>query len=281
MKANGCEYPWNIPWKNPWKTTQGVVLGVVTLIALQNCAAPKKYHYVYAPDLPAQGKTDNFSPAELEVEEALTRAAGGPLCGEYFGPMLDSALLVITDFENLTFSVDIKEGTCQIERGTRAGFNPEYIIPLNRQNTLNLATILEDGEISEEEAYRIHYVTFLPAVKSYFRNEKLYDPRVAGYLKLPNFMHMKLLNPQGYAYQGATLEASATVVNVDGRWLVFPGLVGDPEVRMEVTHVQAAEFTRMLRESNQPGLSGKEARERLDAIKKFNEAVTVYRRDAR
>lgn len=260
------------------KETINTITSGAAMCLLLACGSSDEYHYVKVPQELPQGKSGGLSDSEQEIEAALTTAAASPGCAKYFGPMMERALLVITDAPDLTFTVDISESGCKVERGTRADFKPELVIPLNRQNCLNVAKIFEDGQVSDEEAYRIHYATFLPAVRSYFADERLYDPAVAERMQLPNFMHMKLLNPKGYQFLGSTREATATVVNVDGQWMVFPGLQGDPDVRMEVTHEQAANYTQQLRETRNKPQSMSEAKKQLEEIKSFNDSITVYRR---
>ena len=49
-------------------------------------------------------------------------------------------------------------------------------------------------------------------------------------------------NPEGFNYHGKEVTMSGTVVNVDGMFLVVEGLVGDPDIRLELTLDQAIEL---------------------------------------
>jgi hypothetical protein len=249
---------------------------LVTLVFTAACAGGQ-YKYVRVVEPIPSGKTQNLSAEEQQVEQMLQQAAQSPVGIEYFGKMFRTAVLVMQDFDNLTFTVRTGKGSAQITRGTDKSIEPDYVIPMRRQNCENLLKFLADGKIDDEEAYRFHYLTYVAGVRSLFRVPALYDERIATELAFPRFMHMSLKNEKQYVFPNSTKEISATVVNVNGQWLVFEGLLGDPDLKMALTHQQISELATLVfaAPANESPAS---ASGRLTAIKTLLNSVTTYRR---
>ncbi len=245
------------------------------LLIISSCATTS-YTYVKVKETLSAGKTDNLTDEELEIESLLKKASEIPLCASYFKQFFSTAFLILDGFDELCFTVTIKDENTTVTRGIDPAANPDLVIHLNKQNCENLFGILQDGEISDEEEYRIFYVTFLPSYKSILKKDQLYDPAVAKGLALPDFMQIILKNENNYVYQNTTKELTMTVVNVDGQWLVFKGLMGDPDVRYAVTHKQAKEFTTMVLKASTANNEDRLAL--LNNIKAFMEKTTVYKR---
>jgi len=240
-------------------------------LVLTGACSKTNYKYVAVQEPIPAGKTDNLSQEEQEVEQLLQKVVQAPIAGEYFGKMFGSAVLVLKDFDNLTFTVHIKNGVVTLVRGTEASLVPEFIIPLRRKNCENLLKIVEDGKIDDEEALRIHCVTYVAGLRAIFRVPALYNEWVAKQLALPPFMHMSLKSTAtGFC-------ANATVVNVNGQWLVFDGLLGDPDVKLAVTHEQTNRLLKLiyapLPTDNQDAVI-----KRITDVKSLLDSVTVYRK---
>src|SRR5262249_43489069 len=166
-----------------------------------------------------------------------------------------------------------------ISRGTDTSLEPDYVVPLRRQNVEALLKILEDGKIDDEESHRIQYMTYVPGLRAVFRAAPLYDEWVAKQLALPNLMHMTLKNEKNYVFQGSTREMSATVANVNGQWLVFEGLMGDPDWKLAATQDQIRSMVRMVKEPVK-ATEPKAALKRIEDVKALLSSMTVYRRPA-
>ena len=230
------------------------------------------------PALPA-GKLDNLAPLELEIESLLQQAAALPAAAAYFKDFFATAYLVIDDFDNLAFTATIKDGKASVTRGIDPSKWPDLVVPLTESNCRHMLRFLEDGVITEEEEYQIFYVTFIPSYRSLLTRDVMYDPQVQERLGTPDFMHVVLKNEKGFRYGHRSDPLGATIVKVDGQWMIFPGLAGEPRARLEVTVAQAKEFTRLMREgTSRKDLSKQEQQELLDRVKKFLDAVTVSRR---
>ncbi len=251
-----------------------VITFYVSLFLTSVGCGPAAYNYVKVKESIHAGKTDNLSESELEIEALLKKAASHPLCASYFKKFFTKAYLPVDGFDNLSFTVTIENDKMNVSRGTDPEGNPDLIIPLSKQNCENLLAIFEDGEISDEEEYRIFYVTFIPSYKSVLNRDAMYDPLVAKHMALPNYMQIVLKNENNYVYQNTTKELTMTVVNVDGQWLVFKGLMGDPDVRFAVSHKEAGDFTSMILKASTA--TNEDRLTLLNNIKAFMDKTTVY-----
>lgn len=247
------------------------------------------HQYVKVPLQLPQGKTAGLSEAEKSADSLMRKLVANPAVVERFRKMFKTALVEIQDFDSLTFTVKIVQAdsgsagsgpaTAEYSLGTDASAKPDLLLPLRKQNLANLLAIFADSVVSDEEAYRIHRAVFGHTLQSLFQVPALYDPKVAKHLGLPNFIHMTLKNENGYEFMGSRKEATVTIVNVDGQWLVAQGVQGDPDVKWAVTPAQLADFTKLVFEPGKgAATSNQAARARLKEIKAFLEGITVYRR---
>lgn len=257
------------------------------LVLLSACGGPT---YVKIPlEIPA-GKTSGLTDAEKAVDSLVSRVVANPAVVAHFHRMFKTVILEIVDFDSLTFTVKIipAEGgpdgaahpaTAGYSLGSDVSSKPDMVLPLHSRNLENLLAIFADGQVSEEESYRIHRAVFGSNLKSLFQVDALYDPKVSRHLDLPNFIHMTLKNEKGYEFMGSRKEATVTLFNVDGQWLVAQGAQGDPDVKWAVTPAQLAEFQKLVFEPGKGAARSNEAaRARLKEVKAFLESITVYRR---
>jgi len=242
-------------------------------------SACENYHYrKVALDLPL-GKTAGLSEDEKSVEGLLKQLTENSSAAKHFQSMFHSVIVDIQDYDSLTFSVKIDDGKASYSLGTNADPKPDLVLPLYRKNLENLLQIFQDSAVSDEEAYRIHRAVFGHSLKSLFQVDALYDPKIARYLGLPDFIHMTLKNENRYEFMGTTREATVTIANVDGQWMVFPGAAGDPDVKWAVTPKQLSDFTKLVFEPGKgAGTSKEAAKQRVDEIKGFLKSVTTYTR---
>lgn len=255
------------------------VMIVAASLVLDGCS--NRYKYVKTIEPVPAGKTDGLTQDELAIEAELGELAKAPIAAEYLGKMFKSAVVVFRENDNLSFTAKLNgDGkTWTVTRGVASGFQPDYVVPFNRQNLTNLKAIVADGKIDDEEAYRIHYVTFIPALRSFFRYEALYNEYVAKRMALPPLIHMTLKNPERIAYQGSVREISATAANVNGQWLVFEGKLGDPDLTIEVTRAKAVEFSGLLFGARPEDMKSKaQVDAQIDKVKAFLNTVTVQRK---
>jgi hypothetical protein len=261
-----------------------IALSTVCAILIANiigCGGPQ---YVKVPlEIPI-GKINGLTEAEIKADSLMQKLVSNPAIVEHFKKMFTIAVVEVKDFDSLTFTVKLTldsnaQTKAEYVLGTDKTKTPDLILPLYCQNISNVITIFEDGQVTDEEAYRIHRATFGSNLKSLFQVPSLYDPKVARHLNLPNFIHMTLKNENGYDFMGSRKEATVTILNVDGQWLVSQGALGDPDVKWAVTHTQLADFTKLVFEPGKgAATSNQAAKERLKEIKSFLENITVYSR---
>jgi hypothetical protein len=260
-----------------WHVSVGVAAIVVVLglaVGIPQCTTPK-YMKVAATYPPA--KKGVLSEDEQRLYAELQRCASMPVACQYFDRFFKCAYVVIEGYDSLCFTYERTADTAVIHVGLPSGLEPDLVVELNEGNCYNLPKIFEDGEVSDEEEYRIFRVTLLPSIRSELQSDALYDPMLSRMLNLPNFMQLTLTNENGYVYQNTTAEFTLTIVNVDGQWLAFEGAAGDPDVRMAFSHKQAAEFRELtfgLASETDQG----QRKKNLVKVLKFLDAVTVYRR---
>ncbi|MBF0430874.1 MAG: hypothetical protein HQK83_06315 [Fibrobacteria bacterium] len=261
------------------KTLTLLLISVLYLMICSCSSTCNTFKYVKTQENIPSGKTENLSEEELAIENTITKVTEIPECANYFKDYFHTAYIIPENFDNLAFTVEYKSDKFTLTRGIDPSKQPDLVIPMTSENITNLLGICSDGKITPEEEYSIIYVTFIPSYKSLLKVEDMFNPYVAKKLNLPNFMQITLKNPNNFKYHGSTKELSATVVNVDGQWLVFEGLMGDPDMRMEVTQEHAAEFAKAsLDPAKKNNLTMAEKQAKLKKIQEMIDKVIVYRR---
>ena len=244
------------------------MLAAVVLCA-SGCAAPRSWQYQKPPLKLPPAKTDGLTEAELAIEVKLQKAAQSPACARLFGTLIPAAVFVFTDHPGLILTGTASASGCALERGARPGV--EYIATVDEQNIDALAEILADDAVSDEELYRVHYVTYVAGLAAGFRAEPLYHPEVAQALDLQPVIHFTLLNPNGFEYRGSKEPRRASALLEHGVWRVVEGHQGAAGLSVEVTVAQAAEYARMI---HLPDPSKSEA-ERVKELKAWIKSITV------
>ena len=231
---------------------------------------------VTGPSAPYAGKHDGLTAEELAVEKVLLETAAMPTCVEYFSPFFSTAYLIVEEFNALCFTAVIRDGKMTIKRGVKPDVWPDLVIPMTKQNCLNVRAIFDDGVVTEEEEYRIVRTTFAPSCRSILQRTAMQTPRLMKLLKVPDFVHVQLTNSKGFSYNNTTRPLTVTIVRIDSQWLVFEGASGIPDIRMELSVENIKEITRMAATSSaKKGLS----REDEKALRTLMEKATVWRRE--
>lgn len=248
------------------------VLFAASVVVLAGCSsrtAPPPARLWISP-----GKTANLSAEEQQVEDLLKKVAAMPAAVKYFQGFFKTAYVTLGDFDDLNFSIEIRDGAATVKRGVDAGRIPDLVIPLTRRNCENVAEIFADGAVSEEEEYRIFCATFVPSYRSFVALGAMGDDRVLAYLGVPDVLHVILRNEKGYRYANSAAGVAATVAKAGNQWIVCDGLQGTPGRRMEVTVAQAKQFTGMVRDGMAAEGKGNQKLV-LEQIRKFLDSVTV------
>lgn len=182
-----------------------------------------------------RGRTDNFSAAELRLEKALQDAARLPAAADFARGMFDSAYIIPEEHPGIGFTVRLKEGGVEVERGLDAAAEPTLVIPLSDEGILNAHAFFKDGKLDETEEFLVVNALFRPGWEASYRIPELGSWLVRRYMKLDGLLHVSLLNPGGVKFKGTTVKNELSVARVSGQWLIFSGLEGLPDARMEIT----------------------------------------------
>jgi len=152
----------------------------------------------------------------------------------------------LTTEGRVVFTVIVDQGKATVRGGAAAGVVATLTVPWTGQLTANLATILADGKLAPDEIFNISYVLFIPCLRRIHQMFYFMEPGDKASFQVDNFMQFRLSNPQGFTYHGTKVDVAATVLNVDGFFVYLEGLVGDPDVRYEVSLADALKLYRML-----------------------------------
>ena len=150
-----------------------VIALIVSMVFVFGCGGSKEIKYVKVKETIKPGKTENLTQDELKVESVLKQTAELPISAKYFKSFFSVAYLIIVGYDNLAFTVTIKDDKINLARGVDPNGSPDLIIPMNKQNCENLYTMLKDGEVSDEDEYKIFYVTFIPSYKSILKRDEI------------------------------------------------------------------------------------------------------------
>ncbi len=247
------------------------------LLPLLGCG---EYNYVRVKPAIPIGKSGDLTPEGQEVEAHLNTLATNRACIAHFKKSFKKVVIQVLDADSLTFTVTFHDSTATLERGTHTDSGVSQVLPLYRGNLANLVGIFSDNIVTEEENYRIHRATFGTSLHSIFQVPALYQPKVAKRLKLPNFIQMTLKNDSGYLFMGSKEPATATMVNVNGQWLVFQGAQGDPDVIYQVTPKDLSDFNQLIFGTTDVAkLPMKDALKKVDEIKSFLDRITTHRKN--
>ena len=140
----------------------------------------------------------------------------------------------------------MRGGSVSISLGWDVAIRPTLRVPLFVLNLKHLLQIVSNKELVEEEIYRIARVLFIPFTKALYDVDFFYTPGDKRYLKLYNIYHVELTGMEHVAVSGFPGNAKATVVNIDGEWLVFEGFQGTPKMKVTCSLKQALEYYNIL-----------------------------------
>jgi len=207
-------------------------------------AGPRYVREMVYPSQPIDpGPEREFSPDDEQIEAGIL--AVGEIAREFdwFSQIEDEHVLVsVVDANDLRFTVDLAKGEAKLTRGWDVSRPPTMILPVTRSNIAAMAQVLEDKFVTYEEMYRIFYVLAVPAARHMYSVPFLRQPGDKSWIGMDDFVHVVIPPTQPVTYDGRPIQIEFTIVNVDGQWLVVPGLQGDPDARFELTLEDAARW---------------------------------------
>ena len=214
-----------------------------------------------------RGKTENFSPQELKLEKALKEAAKLPAAVEFAKGMFDAVYVILEEHEGTGFTVLLKDGGVEVERGLNVAIEPTLVVPLTDEGVLNTKEFFKDGKLDDTEEFLVINALFKPGWEASYRIPDISRWVVRKYMHLDGLLHAVLLNPGQVKFKGKAVKSELSVVRVSKQWLIFSGLEGRPDIRMEIAPKDAiAMYSLIMRDlKNAKGMA-----EKREVMRKFS-----------
>jgi hypothetical protein len=196
------------------------------------------------------GRTELASAEEKEANDLVMECAKLVSVAADIYPVLkeleETIFLGVEDLNDLRFTVTLRKGNVDVRTGWDITKRPTLIVPLFKKNLLNLKQILSDKKVNKTEIYRIARVLFVSFMKGLYDADFLFTSGDKRYLKLDNNIHVELVEMPGVVVDGFPGAAKATVLNVNGEWLVFEGFQGTPKMKVTCNLDQALQYYYIL-----------------------------------
>jgi hypothetical protein len=214
-----------------------------------------------------------------KILELLNAAANSATRFDWFKAIEDeNVFFTITDLGNARFTLKVNNGSFSVQEGIDTTETPTMVVPLDTKNVENLAAFLADGQLTYEEKYRIFYFITIPGLQTIYRNEILYKPGDKSAFRFDNLVHVVIPPEEDVLIYGNRLLIEATVVNVDGQWMVFRGLQGDPDFRVNLTIDQAAKLYQLAFYEVRKIKNPQQAKEVSEKFLAFLDTIVEYTR---
>ena len=187
----------------------------------------------------------------------------------------------VLDLNNFKLTGVLKDGKTKATVGWDLNRKPSFVLPLYSNNLQNIKEITQDLDLDLKDVYRITRVLFIPFLKGLYQGDYSHLPKNKSYLQLDNFIHVEVKPYRNTEVEGFPGPAQATVLNVDGQWLIFEGLHGDPDIRYSMDIKQALEFAYLVRVKliqADPNSSWSDLKPTVDRYNKLKKEVTLYER---
>lgn len=186
------------------------------------------------------------------------------------------------DLGNARFTVDIGNGGFSVEEGFDTTTKPTMTVPITADGIVNLEPLLKDGKLSYSEKYMIYNALTVPALQALYNTDPLYLPGDKSRFRYDDIVHIVIPPAEPVLFGNDPLDIQATAVNVDGQWMAFGGLQGDPDFKISMTLEQATDLYVMgiydVRNLKTPAQATDLSARFLDFL---DETVTYVRKDHR
>ncbi len=190
----------------------------------------------------------------------------------------EHVFLFITDRGNARYTLKVDKGKFEVVEGFDTTKVPTMVVPLRIANVENLAEIFSDGTLTYEEMYRIFYFITIPGLQAIYHNDVFFKPGDKTAFKFDDFLHIVIPPEEVVLYNGYPISIEVTVVNVDGQWLVFKGLQGDPDMTISLTLDEAAKLYQLAFYEVRKLKTPKQAKELSDKFLDYLASVVTYTR---
>ena len=217
---------------------------------------------------------DNLVAAGKNIEKMVAKY---PIIKE-----LNEVLFIrVLDLNDFKLTGNLTNGKALATIGWDLNKKPSFVLPLYSKNLQNVKEVTQDLDLSLKDVYRITRVLFIPFLKGLYQGDYSNTPEDKSYLQLDNFIHVEVKDDEGVEVDGFPGPAQATVVNVDGQWLIFEGLYGDPDIKYSMDIKQALQFAYLVRVKllqADPNSSWNDLKPTVDKYNKLKKEVTAYER---
>ncbi len=193
-----------------------------------------------------------------------------------FAKAIHEKIFILID-KKIAYTVIINGQDVLLEKGKKQGVEPTLLVPMTLQIAQNLDAALADYKLDKQELFNFAYILFMPCLKHMYSMPYMFEKNVS-MVKLDNFTQFKIKNPDNFLYHGQPIEISGTVINVDGMYLTFPGLIGDPDIRIELSIDEAMELYKFTAYDILENKSTLETKQLLDKYVELIKSKTVYER---
>jgi hypothetical protein len=201
----------------------------------------------YKPERLPGKKIEDFSDEDNSIMLTL-QSIGSKVCStQYITQMNEKVHLVISDADNLVFTVLVSSGKFDVIPGWNISDFPTLSLTLKKENLTRFDEYVTKGYLNDEEIQRSMYAIALPAIESFYHSEMVNKLENISMLRLHKLMHLELRNPKNYNLQGVDLTVKMTVMNVLGQFIILPGWVGVAPIIFSVDWKEAVEYYTLLK----------------------------------
>lgn len=248
------------------KKISWLILIVCLIFVVEGCRAKAKR--VEIRHRYKRGRVKDLSPQELTLERILKEAAKLEVAIKYATGMFDVAYIIAVEHPDFGFTAYFKRDELVVERGIDINKEPTLVIPLSDEGIFNAKHFFEDGVIDDREEFLIANATFKPAWEASYRIPEIQSWWMRRFMKLDGLLHVVLLNEKNYEFKGKVVKNELSVARVSNQWLVFYGLEGIPDQRIELTTKDAIAMYKLIMRDLK---SAKSLREKWQIMNKFGE----------
>ena len=119
----------------------------------------------------------------------------------------------------------------------------QFVITVESQNVRNFASFFEEGDVTQEELFRIMSFLMPVLLKATLEMSAMRNRALVAMLGLDTMWHQCLLDPQGNETQQSTVQL------VGSSWEILPGYHGTPQRKKVLTPEKLLEFQRRVHEA--------------------------------
>lgn len=230
--------------------TQKTLLFILVLILMLvqfSCSPGRLLTELRKPDISVEETLKEYTQFEnsdfILMESLLKSAEQRARKSEFMQNIFENIYLLVDN--EVAFTVTIDGQDVAVTPGKRKDVSPTLFIPFTASIAKNVNDVLEDFMLDQAETFNVCHVVFMPCLSRMYSMPYLFDTKMFKG-KLDNYLQFEIKNQEGFNYHGKEVTMSGTVVNVDGMFLVVEGLVGDPDIRLELTLDQAIELYKYI-----------------------------------